>query len=77
MKELERVLVESFKESKKAMPGLHHMSFEVNDRIFGDIYGFYHEGNSCKMYNSIAELTDLLSEKKAVRAKKEILFRKF
>ena len=73
MKEFESQFMKIYFETKKKIPGLHHLNFAVTTYDHSgetELFGFIHIDNDCDQFNSIIELETIIS-------KYEILFRRF
>lgn len=64
MQTIEKHIIKVYTDMKKIWPNLNRVTFEAGD-VPPDSFkvcGFYHLGDKCTSYDSIAELIDALSE---------------
>ena len=80
MKAIAVRLHEVYKEIKKKLPGLHHLTVEIDeyDHMSGQhLQGWIQHGDLCYNYHSVDGLNNYVDSFAHSRKAKEILFRKF
>ena len=73
-------LQETYKEIKKDLPGLHHLSFglsEYPNSAGPHFQGWVHHGKACESFHEVDKLADYVEKYSQPRRRKEILFRRF
>ena len=78
LEEIERELMSIYTKAKKDTPNLQKISFEIQEFIGGpSLWGCFHIGNDCRIYNNISELAKIIGEARERREKNEILYQRF